>query len=148
MFSGILQSVMVRINKVILCCILGVSSLTALSQITGKINMEEIPQRKVRNYIVSKEIDQMKDFKSIHASWKKGIKKSDFKVDEEVFYLKYKLSNVWNSYWNSNPFRKWNGPSLGLGLLILKSSDSVVYIKNTFFPQIDTGQVYFLNLRL
>jgi hypothetical protein len=42
----------------------------------------------------------------------------------------------------------WNGPSIQLGLMISKYSKSVKYAKNFSIPEIDTGQVYFLNLRL
>jgi hypothetical protein len=90
----------------------------------------------------------MQDFSSIHASCKKDINESDFNINEKVFYLKYSLSKVWECYSLGNPLKTWNGPRIGLGLLITKCSKSVKYAKSSIFPEIDTGQVYFLNLRL
>jgi hypothetical protein len=98
--------------------------------------------------VVSGEFDKMHDFSSIHSSWKKGTDESKFNVIEKIFYLKYKLANVWDCYRHSDPSRTWNGHKIRLGLLISKISNSVTYSGNNSFPEIDTGQVYFLNLKL
>lgn len=135
-----------RVN--IFIFIIGFTSLSGASQSTKIINLEEIDQKKVRQYILSRSIDTMQDFSSIHASCKKDINESDFNINETVFYLKYSLSKVWECYSLGNPLKTWNGPCIGLGLLIIKSSKSVKYAKSSIFPEIDTGQVYFLNLRL
>jgi hypothetical protein len=90
----------------------------------------------------------MKDFSSIHASCKKDINESDFNINEKIFYLKYSLPEVWECYSLGNPLKTWNGPCIGLGLLITKCTKSVKYARSSLFPEIDTGQVYFLNLRL
>jgi len=89
----------------------------------------------------------MDDFSSIHASWKKEIDKSDFKTVEETFILKYGLSAVWEFYRHTSSFRMWNGKSIGFGLLIAKHSKVITYAKSTSCPEVDTGQVYFLNIR-
>lgn len=138
----------VNINLVYLIFLFGFSSLPVVSQSLKFINLEEIPQRKVRKYIVSRRIDQMKDFSSIHASWGKGINESDFNVNERTFYVKFALSKVWDSYRHVNLIKIWNGRSVRFGLLILKRSNSVVYKNTSSLPEIDTRQVYFLNLRL
>jgi hypothetical protein len=136
----------IRVNIFIL--ILGFSSLSVVSQNLKIINLEEIPQRRVRQYILSRSIDQMHDFSSIHASCNKDINESDFNINEKIFYLKYSLSKVWECYSLGNPLKTWNGPCIGLGLLITKCSKSAKYAKSSTFPEIDTGQVYFLNVRL
>ena len=148
MILRIKLSAIVNINLITLMFIFGFSSLRGVSQSLTRINLEEIPQRKVRRYIVSRKIDQMHDFSSIHASWNKNSNKSDFDVNEKIFYLKYKLSNVWECYWHTNLFQTWNGQSVRLGLLISKYFNSVIYTNNSSFPEIDTGQVYFLNLKV
>jgi len=128
--------------------ILGFSSVSVASQDFQTINLEEIPQTQVRKYIVSKSIDQMDDYSSIHASWKKGNNESDFNTVIKTFYLKYPLTNVWEYYTHSNPVRMWNGECVRFGLMISKYSDSVFYRDNSSIPLIDTGQVFFLDLRL
>jgi hypothetical protein len=136
-----------EIKMIFLLIVFGFSSLPVLPQGEKTINLEEIPQKKVRQYIVSKSIDQMHDFSLIHASWRKGINESDFKVVEETFYLKYKLSSVWQFYSHANLVKLWDGQSVRFGLLISKRSNSVIYKDAPLLPRIDTGQVYFLDIR-
>jgi|WetSurMetagenome_2_1015567.scaffolds.fasta_scaffold103190_1 hypothetical protein len=139
---------LVKKNLIYLILLFAFSSLPVFSQ-TGKvINIEEIPQKKVRKYIISRQIDKMHDFSLIHPSWKKETHESDFHVNEKIFYLRSKLSNVWESYRHANPVKAWNGQTFSLGLMILKCSNSVIYTNSSFFPAVDTGQVYFLNLKL
>lgn len=132
----------------IIMFILGFSSVSGASQNFQTINLEEIPQIQVRKYIVSRSINQMEDYSSIHASWKKDNDESDFNTVIKTFYLKYPLLNVWEYYTRSNPVRMWNGECVRFGLMISKHSNSVFYKDNSFLPVIDTGQVFFLDLRL
>jgi hypothetical protein len=125
----------------------GLSSLSGVSQSLNNIDLDEIPQKRVRQYIVSRSIDHMQDFSSIHASCKKDIRESDYNINEKIFFLKYNFSKVWECYSIGSPLKMWNGPSIRLGLMISKYSKSVKYA-NYSIPEIDTGQVYFLNLRL
>jgi hypothetical protein len=118
-----------------------------ISQGFQRINLKEIEQRKIRNYIVSHSIDKMDDYSAIHVSWKKDIDASKFKVIEKTFYLNYSLANVWEFYRHVSSFKTWNGKSIRFGLLISKNSESVIYAHDSGCPEVDTGQVYFLNIR-
>jgi hypothetical protein len=123
-------------------------SVSGVSQNPKIINLEEIPQRKVRKYIVSRKIDRMNNFYSIKASCKKENDGSDFHMQKKEFNLKYDLKNVWNCYSNIDPGITWSKHSLQFGLLISKCSNSVTYVRNASFTAVDTGQIYFLNLKL
>jgi hypothetical protein len=137
----------INLNKIWLFIFLAFSSLSAVPQTVRIINLEEISQRKVRKYILERSIDKMSDFSSIHASCKKNIDESAFNVTEKTFYLKYKLPLVWECYSHANPVRIWNGRSVGFGLMISKHLKSATYANNSSFAEIDTGQVFFLNIR-
>jgi hypothetical protein len=138
----------VKVRVIILLFISGFPSQFSFSQVAQTIRLEEIPQRKVRNYMVSSEINQMDDFSLIHPSWKSDIDESEFSVNEKIFYLNKQISSVWNCYRHVNFIKAWNGKSVRFGLLIVKSSNTVLYPGDKLFPEVDTGQVYFLNLRL
>ena len=84
----------------------------------------------------------------IHASWNNGIDESGFQFNEKTFFLKNKLAHVWDCYRNANPNKSWNGHFVRFELMISKFSNTVLYCNNSIFPVIDTGQVYFLNVRL
>lgn len=134
--------------KLIALLIISVFSLqTVCSQDLKRINLNDIPQRKVRNYISSRSIDKMDSYYSIHPSWKNEIDNQGFKVIEKTFVLKYKLSNVWDFYRHANTFKIWNEKSIRFGLLISRCTNSIVYARNSYCPEVDTGQIYFLNLR-
>jgi hypothetical protein len=128
--------------------IVGLSSVCGLSQRVETINLEDIPQRKVRKYVEVREIDKMKDFSLIHASCKKEINEKDFHINQKEFHLKYNIANVWNCYRTLDPEKTWNKKSIRFGLLISKCSNTVTYRKDLTYTIVDTGQVYFLNLRL
>lgn len=132
---------------IILLMIFGFCMFPGFSQ-GPKINIEDIPQRKIRNYIVSNSIDKMDDFSSIHASWKKDIHESDFNIIEKTFFLNYDLSDSWEFYRHANTLKMWNGNTIRFGLLLSKCTNSAINIINSSFHEIDTGDVYFLNLKL
>jgi hypothetical protein len=139
---------MISSNEINLLLIFGFISLSSFSQGHGTVNLKEVQQKKIRKYIHARAIDQMHDFSAIHASWRKGINESDFHVIEKKLYLKRRLSAVWECYRNANLHKSLNRHYIRLGLMISKYSNSVTYYKNLNFPEVDTGQVYFLNLRL
>jgi len=124
------------------------SFLPCFSQETETINLEEVSQRKVRHYIASRSIDKMKDFSLIRPSWTNNNDEKDYTVIERTFYLKYNMQDVWNFYRHINLAKIWNRHSVRLGLMIAKKSNSVIYRDNPAFPEIDTGQIYFFDIRL
>lgn len=142
------QSVLIALKETTLILIFVLFSLSGVSQSQRTIDLKEIPQRKIRKFIKANSIDTIRDFSSIHASWKKNLNESDFNLDEEVFYLNSILSDVWKCYSHADPTKAFCGHSVRFGLLISKYSNSVIYSSNAHLPDVDTGQVYFLNLRL
>jgi len=131
-----------------LLAIIQLLCLPAFAQDLSTIDIQKIPSGKVREYIVSRSYDQLNDFSSIQASWNEDIDKQDFYVIEETFRLKRKLSTVWESYRHADPIKMWNGRSFRFGLLICKCSKTIIYPTSSYIPDLDTGQIYFLNLRL
>ncbi len=134
--------------KIMIIVAIGLSLQSVFAQVPDPINLQEIPQRKVRSYMVASKIDQMQSYSLIHSSWKKDANESDFNQNQSVFYLKYKLSAVWDSYRSVIFARAWKGKSVRFGLLISKYPGTVTYADSQYFPEIDTGQVYFLNLKV
>lgn len=118
------------------------------SQADSYIDLEEVPQRRVRKFIIAGAFDKMRDFSLIRPSWKNDVNESDFRIIEKTFRLKADNSNVWDKYRKSNAVEMWNGRSVKFGLLISKRSNTVTYRSNKSYPEIDTGQVYFLDLKL
>ena len=136
------------LKTIILFIVFGLLPLALVSQVVSFIDLKEIPQKKVRKFIKSGAFDKMHDFSLIHSSWKKDAIESDFRIIEKTFNLKVGHAIVWNTYRHANSMEMWNSRSVKLGLLISKRTNTVTYNNNDFSPEIDTGQVYFLRLRL
>jgi hypothetical protein len=128
--------------------LIGSISIQAVSQSFATINLTNVPQKTVRKYIESRSFNKMQNFSGIHSSWKNDFKESDFKLVEKIFFLKSNVSDVWIYFLNTNTYKMWNGNTIRFGLLLLKSTNSVVYADSDNFPAIDTGQIYFLDVRL
>jgi hypothetical protein len=138
----------VRIEVLIILFVSIISSLPSVSQSLKTINLNDVPQRKVRKYIISGSIDKMQDYTLIHSSWKRGSHESDFNVVEKIIHLKFNIARVWDCYRHSDPARIWNRQSVRLGLLISKYSNTAMYVNKSSLPEADTGQVIFLNLKI
>lgn len=138
-------STMVPAKAISFILLLGFS-LPGISQML-RINFEDIPQKTIRKFIKAKSIDKIPDFSTIHSSWNADADQSEFHYNEKVFYFKDVLQDVWDGYSNVNLTKCLLGRSIRFGLLISKCSNSVIYSNNSSFIQLDTGQVYFFDLR-
>ena len=124
------------------------SCLVVNAQDINLINLEEVPQRKVRIYIKSNSINRLDNFSLIKPSWKNNIAESEFHLLSQKFIIRNKLSDVWYHYSHVDLKKLFTRHSVRFGLLLKKHSNTVIYAKDLLSPEIDTGQVYFLNLRL
>jgi hypothetical protein len=136
------------LNIVFLSILFTVSSLRCVSQDPESIDLKEVSQKQLRKFIEQNKIDKTRDFSSIHSSWKKNSEESDFHFNEKTFYLKNKLSKVWESYRHADLARALMGHSVRFGLMISKKTNSVIYDNNKSMPDPDTGQIFFLCLKV
>ncbi len=111
------------------------------------VKMEKIHQKKIREYIEGCIGNSKHQFAEIHPSWKRGKDLSPYSKNEMTFCLKGKLEDVWQGYISANPSKSWNGRKVSFGLLIQKFPGNIFY-NNDSIMGVDTGQVYFLNLKL
>ena len=148
MIFGDMDTFSILRNSGLLFISLCFSCLVVNSQDISLIRLEDVPQRKVRAYIISNSINMMDNFSLIKPSWKSDVPESEFHLLSQKFTIKNKLSDVWYHYSHVNLKKSFTRHSVRFGLLLKKYSNTVVYAKDMLYPEIDTGQVYFLNLRL
>lgn len=137
-----------RLHLVLLILFFLFHEMPAFSQMEQTVNIELIKQRKLRKYISERKINYMNDFASIHPSWNENTDRSAFRVQERSFRLKDSIANVWDCYLKADPSKSWNGRFVRFGILISKITNSVVNFKTDTYPALDTGQVYFLDIKL
>jgi hypothetical protein len=125
-------------------------TLIARSQnATGHIDMNRIPQRKIR-ILVNTQFNEnnIQYFKEIRSTYKKGQDLKGYHKLESVYYLKELPEKVWKTYENTSPAESWNGSMISFGLLLSKSQNTVMYNNDKYYSGIDTGQVFYVNLRI
>jgi len=113
----------------------------------SEINVNKIPQQKVRDYLQSQKANQINTILDIKPSLQPNSDNSGFRVDERIYLVKGSLDKVWQHYVVTNPGDSWNGKKVSFGLLLSKKDKKVVY-EGESVARIDTGQVLYLNLKL
>lgn len=111
------------------------------------IHFEKIEQKTIRNYLGDKIEEGKYQFYDFHPSWNIGDDLSSYNKHEMTFILNAKIQEVWQSYISTDPLKLWNSRSISLGLMLQKSPPKIFYNKDTLLYT-DTGQIYFLNLKL
>jgi hypothetical protein len=70
-----------------------------------------------------------------------------YRVDERIYIFKDSLAKVWEHYLFTNPGESWNGNRVKFGLLFSRKENRVVY-QGDNVSSLNTGQVFYLNLKL
>lgn len=111
------------------------------------ISMGKIPHKKIRQFIEIQIKNGKQQFNDLHSYWSKGDDLAKYSKKEMSFVIKGKLPDVWSSYLTTSPTKSWEGKRISFSLLLQKSPNSIYYFQDSI-SGIDTGQVYFLNLKL
>lgn len=111
------------------------------------IKLEQIEQKTIRKYAERQIKEGKHQFYDIQPSWNRGDDLSRYNKNEMTFSLNASLKHVWQSYLSIDPSKLWNNRSMSKGLMLQKSPVKIFYNKDSS-AYIDTGQVYFLNLKL
>jgi hypothetical protein len=136
--------------KFLISLFLFMGTLVAQSQnAAGRIDMNRIPQRKIRT-LVNTQFNEsnIQYFNEIRSTYQKGQDLKGYRMLESVYYLKELPEKVWKIYQNTSPAESWKGSMISFGLLLSKSKNTVMYNNDKYYSGIDTGQVFYVNLRI
>jgi len=111
------------------------------------VNMEMIHQKTIRKYIAAQIKENKHQFTEIQPSWNIGKDLSLYSKNEMTFFLKGNFKDIWKGYLSENPSNSWNGRKVSFGVLLQKFPNNIFY-NHDQITGINTGQVYFLNLKL
>ena len=111
------------------------------------IELEQIEQKTVRKYVEQQIEEGKHQFYDIQPSWHRGDDLSIFNKFESTFFFNADLQDVWKSYLSLDPSKMWNNRSMSKGLMLQKFPLKIFYNKDSL-ANTNTGQVYFLNLKL
>jgi hypothetical protein len=111
------------------------------------VDLELIPHRSVREYLLQQKKNNIIQFIDIKPTWCEPQKTSEYNIQKRTYTIKENISKVWSKYQNTSPAKSWNGKKVMFGFMFSKKQDEALYAGDEF-TGIDTGQVIFLNLKL
>ena len=117
-----------------------ISNLTSL-------DLDRISQPAVKKLLKRHISEGMDDFNDIVSTYKKGGDLTDYSIHNASYSYPINRDKVWQHYIDANPSDAWNGKMLSFGVLISKSSKSVLYPGGEY-EGAKAGQVLYLNLNL
>ncbi|HJZ39496.1 MAG TPA: hypothetical protein VJ203_03960 [Bacteroidales bacterium] len=112
------------------------------------IDLEQIPQEKVRVMVASLQQEKITRLSELESTFTWGQDMKGYCWLESAYRIKETPSTVWEIYNNTSPAESWNGRMVSFGLLISKYQNKVMYREDNYFTGIDTGQVFYVNLRI
>lgn len=132
------------------CFFLSLISISIFAQpMLVDLEMERIPQRKVRAFL-GKQIENSRVFFSdMEASCQNNSDLDSFSKVEHTFQVNSDIETVWKAYKSSSMAEAWNTKNVSFGVLFHKWDDMVLYNSDVDYSAgVDTGQVFFLNLKI
>jgi hypothetical protein len=130
------------------CILLG--SFSVFSQQTeSQIDLNRIPQKKIRTLIGEKYADGNKlSYNRLEPTYRKGQNFRGYHFLESDYLIKEDPSIVWKTYQATSPAESWNGHMVSFGMLVSKWQSRVQYRNDPYVAGIYTGQVFFVNIRI
>jgi len=111
------------------------------------IDFYRIPQKKIRSLIQHQMNKNIIQFDDIRPTISKNEDFTGYRQHTKTYLIKKDISRVWEGYKSANPSNAWNGKIASFGVLLSKKTNSILY-RNSKFDKIDTGQVYYINLKI
>ncbi|MBN2521281.1 MAG: hypothetical protein JXB17_12285 [Bacteroidales bacterium] len=111
------------------------------------IDLNRIPQKKIRNFIIAQKAQNFMNFSEIQSSCKNEKNLSGFFKQEFAFIIKENPDKVWNNYITTSPAVSWNGKIISFGLMFSKLTGFIMYRDDNNYTGLETGQVLYLNLK-
>jgi hypothetical protein len=113
------------------------------------IDLDRIPQKKIRALIENQFAENnLQHFHELRATYSKGQSLRGYHIVESAYFLRETPDQVWKTYQVTSPAESWNGHMVSFGLLISKWENTVMYGNDQYFAGIDTGQVFYVNLKI
>lgn len=111
------------------------------------INFERIPFKKVRHYIQTQIMHNVRSTDDLVPSFSKEVIPDSCSEQVCMYELPVSIDLAWEAYSSLQPDKAWNGRKAKLAMLVNKIKKTIFYPGDAY-DKIDTGQVVYLNLRV
>lgn len=121
----------------------------AYGQLTyEQIDFTRIPQKKIRHYIIKQIKKDIHYLTDVHPSCRSKDRFTKLNTMQNTYLIKESTDIVWEIYNTVNLAEAWDGRMVSFGFLYSKWADYIIYRNSINYCEIDTGQVFFINLKL
>lgn len=139
---------MSRFFKILQLIFLSVTAGTTYGQNSiSSIDLSQIKQNKVKNFIVEQKNQQIEYFSDLEVSVQKNDDLTNFKNYEKNYIVKEQSDVVWDIYKYSCQTDVWDINRVSFALLFARNSHSIYYANQDFYGLAE-GQIYYLNLKI
>jgi hypothetical protein len=137
-------------KSVFIATLLIVSYSGFSQELLTNIDFDRIPQKKIRSFLNDQIENQKVCFSDIEPSYDISLENSypGYDFVEDTFLIKEDLNTVWDAYCSTRMAESWNGKKISFGLLLSKWTDLIMYCNDHNYAALDTGQVFFVNLKM
>ncbi len=112
----------------------------------NEINHTKVYQKKILEYLQTQEKEKQ-TLLEIQPSVRHNSDIEGFHTLAQEFFVKGDIDNVWQHYLATNPSDSWSSKKVTFAMLFSKKEKRMIY-QNEYVPQLDTGQIVFLNLKI
>lgn len=136
-------------KKGLLLCLIIISSVCFAQNTATKIDLKRIPQETIRELLKLQFTESsLLQCDLLQPTYHRGQSLKGYHYLESAYLLKEIPDKVWKVYQETSPAVSWNGSMVSFGLLISKCKNSIMYRDDQYFAGIDTGQVFYVNLKI
>jgi hypothetical protein len=136
-------------KKGLLLCFIIISSVCFAQNTATKIDLKRIPQETIRDLLKLQFTESsLLQCDLLQPTYHRGQSLKGYHYLESAYLLKEIPDKVWKVYQETSPAVSWNGSMVSFGLLISKCKNSIMYRDDQYFAGIDTGQVFYVNLKI
>jgi hypothetical protein len=111
------------------------------------IEMERIPQQKIRDFIEKNYPLTEITFESFKPSVASDEPYLHLRKHTKSFRFRIDADQSWATYLQANPDYTWNGKKVSFGLMISKPNKEIIY-KNGHFEGFQVGQICFIQIKV
>lgn len=111
------------------------------------IQLHQIKQPTIRNYINEKELRVREDFERLKSTPHQIGEIANYHLHSDTFLVEADVDTVWNTYLSISPKDTWNSEIVSFGCMFCRASGTVSYVDDPY-NGLQEGQVLFLNISL
>jgi len=132
---------------IFICCLL-ISVFNSFAQMTlDEIDMQKIPQKKVRAYIQGQKDINIHKFSDLIPTCCNGQDMTTYHHIEKTYLIKENINQLWEKYKSVSPAELWKSKMLSFSFLYSMIDNKIMY-RDGIYSGIQPGQVLYLNMKL